>query len=150
LFSIKTMSHSYRSEVPQGIELDDGIRAFFEEFYKTSDTPDAHDKYADSLTADADFIMASKKAKGRDEILAIRKGMWATVASRLHTPVKIFPFGSGADELMLYGTVKYVLKDERKAEVEWAGRAKMTKVDGQWKMSFYQVYLDTAAMQNAK
>jgi len=43
--------------------------------------------------------------------------MWATVASRLHTPVKIFPFGSGADELMLYGTVKYVLKDERKAEV---------------------------------
>tara|TARA_R110002060_G_scaffold24711_10_gene33586 strand:+ start:96 stop:329 length:234 start_codon:yes stop_codon:yes gene_type:complete len=64
------MSHSYRSEVPQGIELDDGIRAFFEEFYKTSDTPDAHDKYADSLTADADFIMASKKAKGRDgEIL---------------------------------------------------------------------------------
>lgn len=70
LFSIKTMSHSYRSEVPQGIQLDDGIRTFFEEFYETSDTPDAHDKYANSLTADADFIMASKKAKGRDgEIL---------------------------------------------------------------------------------
>lgn len=54
------------------------------------------------------------------EILAIRKGMWVTVASRLHTPVKIFPFGSGADELMLYGTVKYELKDGRKTEVSCA------------------------------
>ncbi|KAH7360576.1 hypothetical protein BKA65DRAFT_188723 [Rhexocercosporidium sp. MPI-PUGE-AT-0058] len=144
------MAHSYKSAIPPGIQLDEGIRAFFEEFYKTSDTPDAHDRYADSFTADADFIMASKRARGRDEILALRKGMWATVASRLHTPVKIFPFGSGADELMLFGTVKYELKDGRKAEVEWAARAKMAKVDGEWKMGFYQVYLDTAAMQNAK
>lgn len=51
------------------------------------------------------------------EILAIRKGMWATVASRLHTPLKIFPFGSGSDEVMLFGTVAYTLKDERKATV---------------------------------
>ncbi|KAL2074786.1 hypothetical protein VTL71DRAFT_8565 [Oculimacula yallundae] len=142
--------HSYQSALPPGINLDDGIRAFFETFYKTSDTPDAHDAYADSFTEDADFVMASKRARGREEILAIREGMWTTVSSRLHTPVKIFPFGSGADELMLYGTVKYVLKDGRGTEVEWAARAKMAKVEGEWKMAFYQVYLDTAAMQNAK
>lgn len=51
------------------------------------------------------------------EILEIRKGMWAVVASRLHTPIKIFPFGSGSEEVMLYGTVAYTLKDGRKATV---------------------------------
>jgi hypothetical protein len=43
--------------------------------------------------------------------------MWAAVKSRLHTPIKIFPFGEGAEEVMLYGTVAYTLKDERKAHV---------------------------------
>lgn len=60
------MAHSYKSAIPPGIQLDEGIRAFFEQFYKTSDTPDAHDVYADSFTADADFVMASKRARGRD------------------------------------------------------------------------------------
>lgn len=58
--------HTYRSAIPPGIQLDEGIRSFFETFYKTSDTPDAHDAYADSFTEDADFVMASKKARGRD------------------------------------------------------------------------------------
>jgi len=43
--------------------------------------------------------------------------MWAAVKSRLHTPTKIFPFGEGADEVMLHGTVAYELKDGRRAEV---------------------------------
>jgi hypothetical protein len=43
--------------------------------------------------------------------------MWTVVASRLHSPVKIFPFGSDSNEVMLYGTVAYMLKDERKANV---------------------------------
>ena len=51
------------------------------------------------------------------EILQIRKGMWATVASRLHTPMKIFPFGAGSDEVMIYGTVAYTLKDGRRSDV---------------------------------
>jgi hypothetical protein len=53
----------------------------------------------------------------RSEILQVRKGLWAAVASRLHTPIKIFPFGSGSDEVMLFGTVAYTLKDGRKADV---------------------------------
>jgi len=51
------------------------------------------------------------------EILQIRKGMWTAVASRLHSPLKVFPFGSGSNEVMLYGTVTYTLKDGRKAGV---------------------------------
>jgi hypothetical protein len=43
--------------------------------------------------------------------------MWAVVASRLHNIHKIFPFGSGSNELMLHGSVAFVLKDGRKAEV---------------------------------
>jgi hypothetical protein len=65
------MAHSYKSEYPQGVQVDDGIKAFFEEFYKTSDTPDAHDKYADFFTRDATLVMASKKAVGREGILLI-------------------------------------------------------------------------------
>jgi hypothetical protein len=51
------------------------------------------------------------------DILQIRKGMWAAVASRLHNPIKIFPSDSGSSEVMLYGTVAYTLKDGRKANV---------------------------------
>lgn len=60
------MAHSYKSEYPAGVQVDDGIKAFFEEFYKTSDTPDAHEKYADSFTKDATIIVASKKAVGAE------------------------------------------------------------------------------------
>jgi hypothetical protein len=75
------------------------------------------------------------------EILALRKSMWEHVSSRSHNPIKIFPFGSYADEVMLYGTVKYGLKAGGEKEVDWAARAKLVKVDGKVKMAFYQVYL---------
>jgi len=45
--------------------------------------------------------------------------MWEKVASRLHNPLKIFPFGENVNEVMLYGTVAYVLKDGRKADVSF-------------------------------
>lgn len=56
---------SYASEYPN-VPFDPSYKNFFEHFYKTSDTPDAHDKYADAFTQDATLIMASKKAQGRD------------------------------------------------------------------------------------
>lgn len=51
------------------------------------------------------------------EIVNLRKGMWTAIQSRLHTPIKVFPFGADSTELMLYGTVAYGYKDGRKAEV---------------------------------
>lgn len=60
------MAHSYASEYPTGVEVDAGIKQFFEDFYKTSDTPDAHEKYADQFTKDATLIIASKKAIGKE------------------------------------------------------------------------------------
>jgi hypothetical protein len=46
---------------------------------------------------------------------------------------------------MLYGTVKYGLKEGGEKEVDWAARAKLVKEGDEGeeriKMSFYQVYL---------
>lgn len=54
---------AYTSEYPS-LEFDAAYKKFFEDFYATSDTPDAHDKYIENFTKDALLIMASKKAKG--------------------------------------------------------------------------------------
>lgn len=82
------------------------------------------------------------------EILTKRESMWEKVTSRSHKPGKIFPFPStpsdtGDDEVMLHGTVDYVLKDGGKqVSVDWAARARLVGgEDGQLRMGFYQVYL---------
>lgn len=67
--------------------------------------------------------------------------MWEKVAKRSHTPKKIYPFGPGSDEVMLFGTVDYELKDGKKASVDWSARAHFAQEDGELKMDFYQVYL---------
>lgn len=67
--------------------------------------------------------------------------MWEKVSSRSHNPIKIFPFGSYSDEVMLHGTVKYGLKAGGEKEVDWAARAKLVKQERKVKLSFYQVYL---------
>jgi hypothetical protein len=60
------MESSYKSEYPAGVSIDDGIVRFFEEFYKASDAPEAHEKYTTFYTDDAVLIMASKRCEGRD------------------------------------------------------------------------------------
>lgn len=77
------------------------------------------------------------------EILPLRHGLWTHVASRNHTPVRIF--FSGENEIMLYGGVNYRLKadPEKDVYVPWAGRAVFApqKEGEDVKMQFYQVYL---------
>ncbi|PSN67940.1 hypothetical protein BS50DRAFT_572921 [Corynespora cassiicola Philippines] len=140
---------SYASEYP-AVEFDPAYKKFFEEFYAISDTPDAHPRYVDQFTSDATLVMASKRAKGSDEILGLRKGLWEKVASRAHRPLKIFPYGPNANEVMLHGTVKYELKAGGENVVEWAAYAHLVKIDGIVKMDFYQVYLDTGAQLQSK
>jgi hypothetical protein len=68
--------------------------------------------------------------------------MWEKVSSRAHAPLKIFPFGPDASEVMLYGTVKYGLKAGGESSKDWAARARLVKdANGKVMMSFYQVYL---------
>ena len=67
--------------------------------------------------------------------------MWEKVAKRSHKPIQIYAFGAGSDDVMLHGTVDYVLKDERKTSTTWGARAHFAKEDGELKMDFYQVFL---------
>lgn len=61
----RDMSVSYASEYPD-ISVDPAVKAFFETFYRVSDTPDAHEEYARSFTPGATLVMASTKACGYD------------------------------------------------------------------------------------
>ncbi|KAL5115397.1 hypothetical protein ACEQ8H_006697 [Pleosporales sp. CAS-2024a] len=135
---------NYHFETPS-LDMDPKVQTFFQDFYAASDAPHAHEQYAQYFTHDATLILASKKVQGRNEIIALRKSMWEKVSSRLHKPIKVFPFGSNSNEVMLYGTVKYGLKDGGDKEVDWAARANLVNEEGKARMSFYQVYLDTAA-----
>lgn len=75
------------------------------------------------------------------EIRTLRHGLWTHVASRRHYPTKVF-FGAD-DEVMLYGSVRYVLRADsegNEVEVPWAGRVVFSLDEGV-KMRFYQVYL---------
>ena len=136
------MTHSYTSSYPHNLDVDPGIKSFLEKFYEVSDTPSAHEAYADSFTTDATFQIGLKQVKGRDDIFTMRKGMWEAVTSRKHTVFKVFPYGEGATELMLYGKVLYGFKDGRETTVDWAARAELANEGGdKWRFKFYQVYL---------
>ena len=92
------------------------------------------------------FDIVSRLCLTVSEILALRKGMWEKVNRRRHQATKIFPFGPNSDEVMLYGTVEYGLKDGREATVDWAARAHLVKDGGAVMMDFYQVYLVSAML----
>lgn len=74
-------------------------------------------------------------------IIKLRHNMWEKVAKRSHKPYQLYAFGSGSDDIMLYGDVGYVLKDGRSTTIDWAARAHFTKAEGELKMDRYQVYL---------
>lgn len=68
--------------------------------------------------------------------------MWEKVAKRSHVPKQLFGLGKGSEEeVMLYGTVDYTLKDGRGTTVDWSARAHFVKEGEELKMDFYQVYL---------
>lgn len=60
------MAHSYKAQYPAGSSVDAEIVKFFEDFYTVSDIPGQDEQYVDMLTEDATFIIASKRAEGRD------------------------------------------------------------------------------------
>lgn len=67
--------------------------------------------------------------------------MWTAVRARSHHPLKIFPFGINATEVMLYGTVSYEFKAGGSASKDWAARAELVEKGEGWKLGMYQVYL---------
>lgn len=143
---------AYKGSTPTSasVSVSSRIVAFYENFYAVSDNPDTHEEYARSFTSTADIIMGTKAAKGYDEILELRKAIWAgPIISRKHILEKIFPFSE--NEVMVYGNVTYGLRNGKEVTVDWAGRTVFEDADGDdgLKMRFYQVYLDSAPVANA-
>ncbi|KAK3691959.1 hypothetical protein LTR37_018319 [Vermiconidia calcicola] len=140
----------YTASVSDDGQVRSEIVKFFEKFYEISDDPNGHEKYGSFFTKDGKLIMGPNETNGREDIVKARPGMWEKVAKRSHKPIQIYAFGAGSDDVMLHGTVDYVLKDDRKTSTSWGAKAHFTKEDGELRMDFYQVYLDTAAMSRAK
>jgi hypothetical protein len=136
---------TYTGQTASSANVDPRIVSFFEKFYEVSDSPSEHEAYANSFVPDADFVMGTKVTKGYDGILELRKGLWTgPVQSRKHHVDKIFPFGSGGEDgrdVMLCGSVDYVLKNGNNVTVQWAGRAVFAEYEGGLRFKLYQVYL---------
>jgi len=97
---------AYKGATPSSTSLavDPRIIAFYERFYAVSDDSSLHEEYARSFTPTADIIMGTRAAKGYDDILTLRKAIWAgPIVSRKHVLEKIFPFSE--NEVMVYGNV---------------------------------------------
>lgn len=58
----------YTASVPSGGQVRPEIQTFFEEFYKVTDKPDAHERYIDMFTNDAKIFMGVNEFNGRDGI----------------------------------------------------------------------------------
>ena len=59
-------SLQYSPAYPPGIDIDPAYKSFLSNFYRLSDTPNAHEAYAAQFADDATFIMASRKAVGSE------------------------------------------------------------------------------------
>lgn len=81
---------AYTSQYPS-VEFDPAYKKFFEDFYATSDTPDAHEKYIEQFTKDATLVMASKKAVGSDRTSSITSSIWPlTTRYRDPCPAQVY------------------------------------------------------------
>lgn len=62
---------SYKSDYPS-VDFDPAYKAFFEQFYQISDTPDAHEIYAEQFSKSARLVMASRTVNGRAGTYVLR------------------------------------------------------------------------------
>lgn len=68
--------------------------------------------------------------------------MWSAVQSRSHIVSSVYPFSSEGSELMLHGTVDYVMKEGgEKKRVEWAARMIFKEGEEGKKIQYYRVWL---------
>ena len=56
----------YTASTPGDGQVRPDIKSFFEKFYEVSDTPSAHEEYAEQFTKNAKLIMGPNESNGRD------------------------------------------------------------------------------------
>ncbi len=68
--------------------------------------------------------------------------MWATIAKRHHSVLKIFPFGAGSNDFMLYGEADFVSTTGQESAKQWAAHAELAEdASGELKFKLYHVYV---------
>ncbi|KAK0722940.1 hypothetical protein B0T26DRAFT_600723, partial [Lasiosphaeria miniovina] len=149
----------YAPAYPRAPAVDPALRDFVARFFVTSDTPGLTDEWMAFFSDDATVVMGSETATGIQEIRSLRQRMWDKVEARKHHIAKVFPgsFDGEADtaaELMLFGSVAYVLKQTPataagagagtpQAATDWAAHARLKRggVESPWAFVYYRVYL---------
>ncbi|CEJ91498.1 hypothetical protein VHEMI07205 [[Torrubiella] hemipterigena] len=147
------MSGGYFPVYPQHDNLPDPeIRTFITNFYQTSDKKESDELWVSFFHSDADVTIGNDHGKSEQGIRELRARMWNVVADRKHIVYKVFPHrfqessdeGSTEHELMLFGDVHVVTKDEQKLTLPWAAHAVLRKGSqptDEWKFQKYRVYL---------
>ncbi|KAL6719988.1 hypothetical protein ACLMJK_001909 [Lecanora helva] len=118
---------------------DPQVKQFLEKFYETSNHPENHGDFADLFTSDGVYAMNDKRAKGKDEIRALRKAIWSHVPARDHYPIKIYTHGTDQYDLMAHGEVKYNHHHGHATETEWACSCNLVKEGEELKVAYYQI-----------
>jgi len=128
--------------------LPSSYQSFIASFYAASDASpaadaSANDAYVSHFLPHSTMIMGPITYEGHAGLHRFREAGWEKVALRKHVVKGVFPSLTSPDELMLYGTVDYGMKDGSSKEgVEWAARMVFADPTVEApKLKFYQVYI---------
>ncbi|ROW16511.1 hypothetical protein VPNG_02794 [Cytospora leucostoma] len=132
---------------------DPETRQLLETFYELSNAPNSASDIDANEEALADLFhpvkgvyqLASRRAEGRDEILALRKALFAYIPRRDHTAVKLFTFGGDQTQIMVLGRVAYGHHAGHETSGDWAAKTVLTRVGGEVKFLEVNIIMDTAA-----
>ncbi|KAK4106883.1 hypothetical protein N658DRAFT_415821 [Parathielavia hyrcaniae] len=138
---------------PNNIPVDSSVKQFITRFFEVSDDPGRDGEWADFFRDDATLFMMKDVAKGKEEIMKLRRGMWKDVEARKHRLAKVFPASFSPDqkavvvmhekEFMLFGAAAYRMRDGSEAVAGFAAHAQLRResLNAPWKFVFYRVYL---------
>ncbi|KAG7007843.1 snare complex subunit [Physcia stellaris] len=109
---------------------DPKVREFMEHYYAISNDGSDPEGFADIFT--------------KDEIIGLRKAMFAHIPDRDHYPYQIYTHGHDQMQLMARGYVKHKHHYGHEAEQDWAAWYELVKEDEQIKMKKCHIIVDSA------
>ncbi|KAL8748326.1 MAG: hypothetical protein Q9184_007390 [Pyrenodesmia sp. 2 TL-2023] len=133
---------------------DPKIQELLSHYYATSNHDSDHEGFADMFTADGEYSMNDRKAKGREaplnqqanqsptptEIINLRRGLWSHIPTRDHTPHQIYTHGRDPLQLMARGDIKYKHHMGHETSSEWAAYYQL-KMDEHGEPKFRKIHI---------
>ncbi|TEA15552.1 hypothetical protein C8034_v011280 [Colletotrichum sidae] len=128
---------------PTETAIDRDLRLRLRDFYRTSDNRDLNERWLDFFTSDARVKIGPQEAEKHENLRQLRTEMWRPVSERKHWITRAI--GSVTEQgvdVMLRGGVRRKGLGGDENVFSWAGSAAWVKVDGEWRMDAYRVWLD--------